>query len=101
MTRVGVEVLAGAVVLADAGIVAMVMMGWTLDWVRMGVLGLVFCMGNPWVFLAVPIPIPTETHTHTMGMGFSMGQNFCTHTQPIPIPMAGNPWVYIIYSMQY
>jgi hypothetical protein len=65
-------------------------------------LQLVFCMGNPWVFLAVPIPIPipTKTHTHTMGMGFFMGQHFCTHTQPIP--MAGNPWVYnYLHNLQH
>jgi len=59
-------------------------------------------MGNPWVFLAVPIPIPTKTHTHTIGMGFFMSQKFCTHTQPIPIPMAGNPWVYnYLHNLQH
>jgi len=37
-----------------------------------------------------------------MGMGFSMGQHFCTHTQPIPIPMAGNPWVYnYLHNLQH
>ena len=30
---------------------------------------IVFCMGNPWVILAIPIPIPTKTHTHATGMG--------------------------------
>ena len=34
----------------------------------------VFCVGNPWVFLAVPIPIPT----------------------------AGNPWVYnYLHNLQH
>jgi hypothetical protein len=34
-----------------------------------------------------------RTHTRAMGTGFFMGQFFCTLTQPIPVPVAGNPWV--------
>jgi hypothetical protein len=49
--------------------------------------------GNPWVFLAIPIPILTKTHTRGTGTGFFMGQFFRTLTQPIPIPVAGNPQV--------
>jgi hypothetical protein len=51
------------------------------------------CTGNPWVISAIPIPIPIKTHTHGTGMGFFTGQFFCTLTQPIPVPVAGNPRV--------
>jgi hypothetical protein len=51
------------------------------------------CTGNPWVFSAIPIPVPTKTHTRVMGTGFFTGQFSYTLTQPIPVPMVGNPWV--------
>jgi hypothetical protein len=47
------------------------------------------CKGNPWVFSAVP----AKTRTCATGTGFFMGQFFCTHTQPVPVPVTGNPQV--------
>ena len=46
-------------------------------------LPVVFCMGNPWVILAVPIPVSQVWVSLQVSL-------FGTHTQPIPIPAVGN-----------
>jgi len=51
-------------------------------------------MGNPWVFLAVPIPLPVETHTCAKGTGIFAGQIIIPEGIPVPVPMAGDPWVH-------
>ena len=33
----------------------------------------VFCTGNPRVFLALPVPVPVKTRTHQAGTGFLHG----------------------------
>jgi hypothetical protein len=47
-------------------------------WFVITTMSLVKCMGNPWVFSA--IPIPAKTCTCATGTGFCMSQFFCTHT---------------------
>ena len=37
---------------------------------------IVFCMGNPWVFLAVPVPIPINYLYPRGGYGFARGSDF-------------------------
>ena len=48
----------------------------------------VFCMGNPWVFLAVPVPIPTR-QVWVLAMGHLM----VPMGIPVPTLPAGNPQV--------
>ena len=57
--------------------------------------------GNLWVFLALPIPLPRKTHTCGAGMGIPAGQTFLTPGIPLPIPVAGNLWVYYYQVYTY
>ena len=63
------------------------------SWMR-----LVNGMGNPGVFLGVPVPLPGKTHTPDQGYRFLRGTNVQTPGSPIPVPLAGYPWVFAIFQ---
>jgi hypothetical protein len=50
------------------------------------VVQIVKCMGNPWVFSAVPVPVPAKTCTHARGTGVFMGQFFVPIPNSYPCP---------------
>jgi len=61
-------------------------------------LRVVYCTGNPGVFLGVPVPLPGKTCTPDQEYGFLRGTNVQTPGSPIPVPLAGYPWVFAIFQ---
>jgi len=57
-------------------------------------MALVIGMGNPQVFFPIPRPITIDNLYLPKGMGTAMGFWEWTQGPPIPLPVAGNPWVY-------